>query len=206
MTRLRAGSTSRSPPTGGLALDDITLDAGSSAILSSLSLSGEGEGESDLELSLLGSDAGEDEAGGSQLQEDDDFRLTPMGDAEEDESSSQVIALDADLEEIVEEDVADLGDDAFLESESEGVALVEDYTGEEADSLGGPSYGGSAAPAAAETPYSLANNLGLGAVAILLGLSGLMMVDMVRNIWSWDQAYALNSSLIETLLGLFGLG
>ena len=33
-----------------------------------------------------------------------------------------------------------------------------------------------------------------------------MMVDMVRNIWSWDQAYALNSSLIETLLGLFGLG
>ena len=74
-----SGINLEKPSDSGLALDDITLDAGSSAILSSLSLSGEGEGESDLELSLLGSDAPADKAGGSQLQEDDDFRLTPHG-------------------------------------------------------------------------------------------------------------------------------
>ena len=31
------------------------------------------------------------------------------------------------------------------------------------------------------------------------------MMDMVRNIWSWDENLALNDSLLDSLLGLFGL-
>jgi hypothetical protein len=31
------------------------------------------------------------------------------------------------------------------------------------------------------------------------------MLDMVRNIWSWDSNLALNDSMLNSLLGLFGL-
>jgi hypothetical protein len=31
----------------------------------------------------------------------------------------------------------------------------------------------------------------------------MMMLDMMRNIWSWDETYSLNSSLMDAILGLF---
>jgi len=35
----------------------------------------------------------------------------------------------------------------------------------------------------------------------LMGLTvcGMMMYDLVRNIWSWDQPYSINSSLLEVV-------
>jgi hypothetical protein len=31
----------------------------------------------------------------------------------------------------------------------------------------------------------------------------MMLVDLTRNIWSWNEAYSVNSSLIEGILNLF---
>jgi hypothetical protein len=38
---------------------------------------------------------------------------------------------------------------------------------------------------------------------LLLGLSGMMVFDLIRNIWSWDDVTTLNSSLLESVLNPF---
>ena len=189
-----------SPSDSGLALDDIPLEMGGSAILESLSLGG----KSSAELSLMGSDlgAGADEPL-TKLQTDDDFRLTPMGDGDEDGgSSSQVIALDAGMGDLEAGDGGILGGDVFAEAD-DAAMLSEDY-GEGANEFGVATYGGAAA-VRAEGEYSAWNLVGLGSGVMLLFLSMVVMLDLVRNIWSWDENLALNDSLLESLLGMFGL-
>ncbi|TWU27324.1 helix-turn-helix domain-containing protein [Bythopirellula polymerisocia] len=195
-----------SPSDSGLALDDIPLDVGGSAILSSLSLEG-----SDPEISLLGGGSSLSSLSGdssAELQTDDDFQLTPLseGGLDDGDSSSQVIALDADLGGFEEEVGAGvLEGDAFTADEDEGVVLSEDFGDSPVGELGMGTYAGAAAMPAAEGQYTLGNILLLFAPAILLVLAGIMMLDMVRNIWSWDENYSLNSSMLDALLGMFGL-
>jgi hypothetical protein len=203
------------PSDSGLALDDIPLEMGGSAILESLNLDKGRESD----ISLIGSDIQSAAAppppakgkakGGKQaqqaaaLQTDDDFRLTPLGDADDDaDSSSQVIALDADLGDMDAPAAGILGDDAFAEVPEGDAALEEDYpTGDE----GGFETAGYAAAAARDSEYSVMNIVGLGSCAVLLFFGGVVMLDMVRNVWSWDQNFALNDSLLESILGMFGL-
>ena len=45
---------------------------------------------------------------------------------------------------------------------------------------------------------------GLICCAMLLTLSGMMAYDLLRNMWSWNGAYSVNSSLMDMVLGLFG--
>jgi hypothetical protein len=192
-----------SPSDSGLALDDIPLDVGGSAILSSLSLEG-----SDPEISLLGGDSNA-AASGAALQTDDDFQLTPLseGGLDDGDSSSQVIALDADLGGFENAGGAGLLDEGFPAETDEGVVLTEDFG--EAPGEGGFGMDPYATPvvagAGAEAQY------GPGAIALLtccglfMALGSFMMIDMIRNIWSWDENYAVNSSLLDALLGMFGL-
>jgi hypothetical protein len=187
-----------SPSDSGLALDDIPLEMGGSAILESLSLGDRGGSD----LSLVGSDPrlGQDEPLAA-LQTDDDFRLTPLGDKDDDgDSSSQVIALDAGLDDLGAGDGGILGEDAF--AEEEGVALAEDYGGAPTADFGMGTY---AAATRADSDYSVWNIVGLGSCMFLLLFAVILMLDMVRNIWSWDENLALNDSLLDSLLGLFGL-
>ena len=187
-----------SPSDSGLALDDIPLEMGGSAILESLNLGGKPSSD----LSLVGSDIGP-AAPRTKLQTDDDFRLTPMGDGDDEgDSSSQVIALDAGLDDLGAGDAGILGDDAFAEID-DGAALSEDYGSAPADEFGVPAYAG--AGARAEGEYSAMNIVGLGSCFMLLALAMMVMLDMVRNIWSWDANLSLNDSLLDSLLGLFGL-
>jgi excisionase family DNA binding protein len=189
-----------SPSDSGLALDDIPLEMGGSAILESLSLGDKGGGTSDL--ALVGSDdrLGQRDEPLASLQTDDDFRLTPLGDKDEDgDSSSQVIALDAGLDDLGGADVGMLGEDAF--AEEEGVVVADDYS-QVGDVGMAPAY---AVAARADSDYSLMNILGLGSCFLLLLFAVVLMLDMVRNIWSWDANLALNDSLLDSLLGLFGL-
>ena len=51
----------------------------------------------------------------------------------------------------------------------------------------------------AETPFSMWNVMGLASCLMLLGLCGMMVYDLLRNIWSWDERHTLNSSLLEVL-------
>jgi hypothetical protein len=187
------------PSDSGLALDDIPLEMGGSAILESLSL---GPDKSDAEISLVGDAPATPAKPRAKLQTDDDFRLTPLGDREEDgDSSSQVIALDAGLEEELGAGDAGILGDAMFAEEPEGVVLTEDYEGEPATE-----FGTAYAPALrSDSEYSTMNIVGLACCMLLLLFGVIVMLDMVRNIWAWDQNLALNDSLLDSLLGLFGL-
>jgi hypothetical protein len=193
------------PSDSGLALDDIPLEMGGSAILDSLTLGD----AADSEIALVGSDVAERPAtkGKQQqaaLQTDDDFRLTPLGDADDDaDSSSQVIALDADLGSIDEGGAGILDEDAFAEVGEGDVALAEDYAG--ATAGGFDTGAGYAVAPRTDTEYSAMNLVSLGSCFVLLLLGVTVMMDMVRNIWSWDSNLALNDSLLDSLLGLFGI-
>jgi len=190
-----------SPSDSGLALDDIPLELGGSAILDSLSLGGEG---SDPELSLVGGDSNT-AAGDSfaELQTDDDFQLTPMGEgeADADDSSSQVIALDEGIDDLGSDALEEgLVGDALLEDDGEAMVLTE-----EEDAAGLGMQPTSVSAAASSGDYTLWNILSLGACVFLLILGTMMMLDMIRSIWSWDQPYALNSAMLDGLMGIFGL-
>ncbi len=189
------------PSDSGLALDDIPLEMGGSAIMESLSLGGDDAEAS--EISLVGSDAGVRKGPSAKLQTDDDFRLTPLGDREEDgDSSSQVIALDAGMEDLGAGDAGILGgDEMFAEEAGEPALLAEDHEAA-ADEFGQPAY---AVAPRADSEYSLMNILALGSCLVLLLFGSVLMLDMIRNIWSWDHSLALNDSLLDSLLGLFGL-
>jgi hypothetical protein len=198
-----------SPSDSGLALDDIPLEMGGSAILESLNLGG-GPGES--EISLVGSDIVEKQppapkGKGKQqaaLQTDDDFRLTPLGETDDDgDSSSQVIALDADLGDMDAPAAGILGEDAFAElPEGEAVGFEDDYpAGDDA----GLEMAGYAPVVAREAEYTTLNIIALGSCVVILLFGTVVMMDMIRNIWAWDESFALNDSLLDSILGMFGL-
>jgi excisionase family DNA binding protein len=178
-------------------------------------------GEDDM-LSLAGSKKGP----GSSVKGDDDFLLTPMedtGDADESESGSQVIALDTEGDDastmIASAPIHTMG--AMLDEDigaasspsmdfGSGVALG--GVGLGTPSLGTPAGGlaesAAASPAAAfapEMPYTPLQITGLICCTLVLMLSGMMMFDMVRNIWSWDGSYSATSSLMEFILNLPGI-
>ena len=54
-----------------------------------------------------------------------------------------------------------------------------------------------------EAPYSVWNILSLSVCALLLAVTGMMMFDLMRNMWSWDAAYSVNSSIMDMILGWF---
>jgi hypothetical protein len=185
-----------------------------------LNLSSAGDESLELGEDDLLSYSAENSAAG--LKSEDDFQLTPLedaGDADDSESGSQVIALDVEGE----------GDDAATMIAGGGVAamLDEDLSGESPLGLapvpvgaGGRGLGLEAQPEGLalstqvlqpaallpEAPYTIWNVLGLLMCVLLLLLVGMMMYDVLRNVWSWDsQAHVqpINSSIINWLLNLF---
>ncbi len=63
--------------------------------------------------------------------------------------------------------------------------------------------GAPAAAAAPEAPFSGWNVLGLSLCSVLLLLVGMFMFDLLRNMWSWNGTYAVNSSLMDMVLSWF---
>ena len=197
-----------SPSDSGLALDDIPLDIGGSAILSSLSLSG----DSDPEISLVG-DADDAPQGSAALQTDDDFQLTPLSEGtpeSEGDSSSQVIALDADFDDMGASAVSAVSgfeQVEFSEEADEAVVLTEDI-GDAPDDQFGTSYSPAPAAAAApeEMPYGVVGMLLLFSTTTFLSLCGIMLMNVLLNIWTWDKEFGVSSDLMDALLGAFGLG
>lgn len=222
--------------------DDLVL--GGSEISSDLSLTG------DSGINLQPSDSGLSldeeplELGGSdvdalelpeddmvELEDDDvsqdgDFFLTPSEDADEDdESGSQVIALeesgyvDPDEATMLGAPSADAGfaQPGFEEAPVESGALVaqdDDMFRQpgEAPVAGGAGAAQPVAPAAApqpvfatETPYSVFNVLGLLLVFVFVLASLLLMVDVVRNVWSFSEPYNATTFLMDSLVETLGM-
>ncbi|HEX3869123.1 MAG TPA: hypothetical protein VHV77_01675, partial [Pirellulales bacterium] len=142
--------------------------------------------------------------GGSStgLQADDDFLLTPLEESAEDESDSgsQVIMLDTEGE-------ADFGEATatLLSTQIPGMLEEESPLGAfGAAPTGGVSpaaQGAVMVPAVPETPFSGFMVLVLAVCMITVGLSGALMYDLVRNMWSWDGAYPVNSTLMDMIVG-----
>ena len=179
-------------------------------------------GEESLELGeddLLG--MASDLGAGSGLKGEDDFQLTPMddlSDGEDSESGSQVIALDTEGE----------GDEAATMVASSGTpvaAMLDEDLGAEPtlsampltaaatdlglvspeDALAMGGFGSSAA-ALPEAPYTIWNILALVFVSMLLMFVGMMMYELLRNMWGFDKPMHtadVNTWLMDTILNWF---
>lgn len=180
------------PSDSGLALDEVPLDLSGGAMGSSLDL-GEASGEEEvalepLEISEPKAPEGSGGGGGEA------FQLTPLGEEtdEEEKDSSQIIALD----EFSEEDAAA----ASAESADIGSDMLSGEFGV------GLAAGAATAPPvvepAADTPFSTPVIVFLGMCILLLAICGMMVFDLIRNMWSWDQMYSVNSSILEALYPL----
>jgi hypothetical protein len=171
-----------SPSDSGLALDEVRLELSPVAMGSSLDLGAPAEAEVDLQPL-------ESAEEGAAAKGEEPFALTPFGEeaAEEEEDSSQVIPLD----EVSEEDAAGklLGVGAAV-----GEPLAEDFA-----TAGLPGGAMPALEPVTETPFSTANIVGLSLCIFMLAVCGMMMLDLVRNMWSWDQAFTLNSTIMDWL-------
>jgi hypothetical protein len=153
----------------------------------------------------------------TELGGDSDFMLTPMDELAdgEEESSSQVIALDEESSSGELMDVAPMLDGDVAEPLAQAMPLVETMPLEVATARptarpGGlmPDYGaaqpqaaGAAAAGMPEAPYSALNIAGLVFCTIVLLIVGTMMYDLMRNMWSWNQPTSVNSWLMDLILG-----
>jgi excisionase family DNA binding protein len=165
-----------SPSDSGLALDEVALS--SASMSSPLDL---GADEATLEPLELSDDAVEEEP----------FQLTPLGEAEDEEKdSSQIIALD----DIAEEETAGV---VFQADEAEGAVVGDDF--------GAVGLTPGMVPVTTMAADDVAMSGWVFGVltcgVLLLLVSGMMMFDLVRNIWSWEHGVSrpLNSELLEVV-------
>ena len=197
-----SGISLQSATDSGLSLEESGVDLGGSSI-SSLEL------PEDEELVSL-DDA--EEIAPVVVQKDEEFMLSPsdemMGD--ESDSGSQVIALEDS--EAFDQDAA-----TMLQDAGGGQALLAETAGLEAqlDSLGGGAPATAIAPDAApayapaaelnEAPYSIWNLMGLMMIMLFLGVSGVLMMDIVRNMWAWEEARDVSTSISDGVTTAFGM-
>jgi len=57
----------------------------------------------------------------------------------------------------------------------------------------------------AEPPYTAWQIAGLAVCSVLLSLCGIMMYDLVRSMWSWEQPSTIGSGLMNTIGRWVGL-
>ena len=153
----------------------------------------------------------------TELKADDDFLLTPLdeGSEEDSESGSQVIALDGDM---APDDAATM----IAHAPGAGMAamLDEDFSAAGAGPMGPMPGALDAAPLGPAPVWlarlrserlclSLAGNAlhdsaGVAPAACCFSLGGMMAYDLLRNMWSWNGPYTVNSSLMDWILSLVG--
>lgn len=190
------------PSDSGISLEEEPLDLGGSGV-DSLELP-----EDEL---MLGGEADRDEA--TQVKVDNEFQLSAdVTQEEESDSGSQVIALEdsesfdreaATMLRPEEEAAAPLGGEMFQALAPEEAVVQEGF---EQPTLGVTPAQPAYVPAAALEPaYSVWNVLSLTAVVLLLALSGMLMVDVMLNMWQYEGTSSLGTGLADALVAMFGL-
>jgi len=174
-------------------------------------------------LSLV--DPSEDDAA---LELDEDSDILALADSEE---HSETPTLLADAESGPFDLVADMDEFEDSESSSQVIAIDDDSPfeaempmfdtnafGAEADVFGPATETGDFGPVSAPVPkpaatgrspyeatYSGKAVTALGLLCVLpVGLAGLMVYDLVRNMWSWTQPAVLSSPIVDMLAGMLG--
>ena len=56
-----------------------------------------------------------------------------------------------------------------------------------------------------EAPYSIWNLLGLMSIMLFLLISGVLMMDIVRNMWAWEEARDVSTSISDGVTTAFGM-
>lgn len=185
-----SGINLMSPADSGISLEDEPLDLAASGI-------------SGLDLASEGSDVESPSASGSAVdfQQDEEFQLSPSGALEtDDDSGSQVIEL---------EDSSEFGDAAVALPAEDGFDAIADVEGgglEDAGALGETAAGPAMTMGVPEVPYNLLNVLSLLGILLLMCLSGILVTDIVRNMWAWSGAESsLTSGFTDMVISAFGL-
>ena len=62
-----------------------------------------------------------------------------------------------------------------------------------------------AARPAPEAAYTVWNLMSLVFVVLLLGVTGMLMADVVRNMWSWNSETGVSSGLANTIIEALGM-
>jgi len=186
-----SGINLANPSDSGLSLEVAPVELSGSAV-DSLELGEDDMLQFDLETS--------DPESATQLKADDDFRLTPVDDSAglDSDSGSQVIALDTE----------EFDESAATLLATQGTPILE----EEADLVGAeqgaplaPTSGLGVAPLMPaaeipEAPYSIWNVLSLLTIVLVLSFTGILMMDLVKNIWSWEGTYSFNSTIMDKII------
>lgn len=186
-----SGINLMSPADSGISLEDEPLDLAASGI-SGLDLASEG--------SDAGSGAGSGLGSAVNFQQDEEFQLSASGSIEADEDSgSQVIEL---------EDSSEFGDAAVALPAADGFDAFGAAEGDGIDMGGALGATAAAGPAvsmgAPEVPYSSIQVICLLGILMLMCMSGIMVTDIVRNMWAWNDTSALTSGFTEMVLSAVG--
>ena len=191
-----SGINLQTPTDSGLSLEDEPLDLAGSHI-SSLELP---EDDAAPAAAPRGRQAGARQAA---VKKDEEFLLAPSEDmfGDESDSGSQVIAL---------EESGAFGDEAL--ACNRGDALLADAGMEQPLEALGPGMMPAARPMpgmgympyeAAEAPYSVWNVVGLLVIVLLLSVSGIMLTDIVQNMWAWEEGRDVSTGIAEGISGMF---
>ena len=165
-----------------------------------------GQEEESLELGeddMLTLAEAEGSASGTEIQTDEEFLLTPLEEAGEEESGSQVIALDTEGDEAATMigapvEMAPMLDEAAAPIGFEAMPMAAEAVAAPAvDVAEGPAIG----PARTRAPYSgMVVWLGLF-LRMLLVLAGTMTFDLLRNMWTWN-GMTISGTLLDMLKGI----
>lgn len=198
-----SGINLKKPTDSGLSLEE-PLELGGSQV-ESLELP---EDEDMVSLADVASDP--DQA--TMLKQDEEFALSPVADMVSEDSSdsgSQVIALE-------DSDAFDQNSPTMLGGADAGALLTPDMPDQmgaaplgfgQGMAMAGPMMAGPGgqqqafAPAGPiEAPYSIWNVLSLLAVFMVMGLTSMLMVDVLRNMWSFDSSATMSSSVMDMII------
>ena len=223
-----SGINLMSPSDSGLSLESEPLDLAGSSI-SALDLGAELSDGSDPSDNLAAADS---DGSGSmvEFQADEEFQLSPSGiglEADFESGSQEIEIEDSEaIGEAVEFGEADGGaiSDAFgtddaggfgggLDAEPvEAVDAVEEDPvsaglGLETTSARRPGGAAISTPGTVgyEVPFTLMQCLVLLSIVFVMTLGGMLMTDLIRNMWTYQEGAAPVSSLTNALIELMGL-
>jgi len=166
--------------------DDSSFDlSDSSADTSVLSLNDDGNTGGSSGSVILDSD--EDDGESAIFGEDDDYAS--------DDSMSDVFDEDGDEDDF--DDIYDADDDDFDDSFQSGESHAEFVA--PASFAGGRS----AAMAAPEAEWGAGTFVALGLSTVLMGICTVMMYDLIRTMWHYDDPSSVSSFFLETFGGMF---
>ena len=192
-----------------LALMDDDVDADTATVLGT---------ENDFQLTInLEKDVDDDSESSSQvIAIEDDLLFSDM--ETEDVSVSESIEIDdafADLDSNESQDSAALGlgdfgsgfdasefspiDDSAVASPFGSASGIEDSTIPTQSATSTPLSVGSTEPF-----FTGASVSGLAAVFFLLFFAGTLIFDLIRNMWSWQEPFVINSAIMNALKGILG--